>query len=174
MQNPSLTPGQLVTTQDLVRLALEFKRGANWFYWIAALSLVNTIIVLFGGTMSFIIGLGITQLIDGFAQALAAEVSPTPAVVIKISAVFADLLLAGLFCLFGLLSGRKHTWAFIVGIILYALDALIFLLITDWIAIAFHVLALFFIFNGLRALLRLNELAQAIVTATPPPSGLGR
>jgi hypothetical protein len=36
--------------------------GANWFFWIAALSLVNSIISLYGGGWGFSIGLGFTQL----------------------------------------------------------------------------------------------------------------
>ena len=48
---------------DPVTLA-QLKNGANWFYWIAGLSLVNSAIFAFGGHVSFIAGLAYTQIID--------------------------------------------------------------------------------------------------------------
>ena len=44
------------------RLERRVKSGANWFYWIAALSLVNSIIVMANGQWSFILGLGVTEI----------------------------------------------------------------------------------------------------------------
>ena len=40
------------------------KRGASWFDWIAALSVINSAISLFSGTWYFVLGLGITEVID--------------------------------------------------------------------------------------------------------------
>jgi hypothetical protein len=40
--------------------------------------------------------------------------------------------------------------------VLYTLDGMIFLLGPDWLALGFHAFALFCIFNGYRALRRLN------------------
>lgn len=40
------------------------KGGANWFYWIAGLSIINTLIIFFNGDVNFIVGLGLTQIID--------------------------------------------------------------------------------------------------------------
>src|SRR5574340_77246 len=44
--------------------------GANWFYWIAGLSVVNSVIVLFGGAWYFLVGLGATQFVDGFMMGM--------------------------------------------------------------------------------------------------------
>jgi hypothetical protein len=44
------------------------KRGAGWFDWIAALSLINSLIALFNGNWHFLLGLGITDLVTYAAQ----------------------------------------------------------------------------------------------------------
>src|SRR4051812_34817825 len=43
------------------------KNGAAWFYWIAALSVVNTIIVLAEGGRRFALGLVVTMISDATA-----------------------------------------------------------------------------------------------------------
>jgi len=53
-------PSENSVQEDNSELQNQAKSGANWFYWIAGASLVNTIIFLFNGRVSFIIGLGIT------------------------------------------------------------------------------------------------------------------
>jgi hypothetical protein len=42
--------------------------------------------------------------------------------------------------------------------VLYALDGLLFLLVQDWLSLAFHAFALFCIFGGHSALKRLRQL----------------
>src|SRR5216117_2936789 len=39
----------------------QLKSGASWFYWIAGLSLINSIVAFTGGQWAFLFGLGITQ-----------------------------------------------------------------------------------------------------------------
>jgi hypothetical protein len=51
----------------------QLHRGAQWFYWIAGLSLVNALSAAFGSQWGFIIGLGITQVVSAVVQAAAAE-----------------------------------------------------------------------------------------------------
>ena len=51
--------------------------------------------------------------------------------------------------------------------IIYTFDGLIFLLFQDWFSLGFHGLALFFMFQGLRALGQLKTLASE--NAQPPP-----
>jgi hypothetical protein len=60
--------------------------------------------------------------------------------------------------MFGVFANKLHTWAFLVGMILYALDGLIFLLVGDWLSVGFHVFALFCIFGGFSATRRLKAL----------------
>jgi len=50
--------------EEKLRVEQQLKGGASWFVWIAALSVINSVILLSGGTWSFIFGLGITQIVD--------------------------------------------------------------------------------------------------------------
>ena len=65
-----------------------FKGGANWFFWIAGLSVINSLIITFGGEMSFVIGLGITQFIDGISIALKENGSGAAAYLLLIPSLF--------------------------------------------------------------------------------------
>src|SRR5438046_3114443 len=40
------------------------KRGANWFYWIAALSVINSAAFIAEANFHFLAGLGVTELAD--------------------------------------------------------------------------------------------------------------
>ena len=46
----------------------QLKSGASWFYWIAGLSLINSISAASGSSWRFIVGLGITQIFDEFGN----------------------------------------------------------------------------------------------------------
>lgn len=39
---------------------------------------------------------------------------------------------------FGVFANKKHQWAFVTGMVLYALDAAIYVLFQDWLGVAFH------------------------------------
>jgi len=126
----------------------QLKSGASWFYWIAGLSLINSISAFSGSTWRFIIGLGITQIIDVFGTRL--ETGG------KLVSLALDLCVAGLFILFGVFAHKAHTWAFLVGMVLFALDGLIFLLAQDWLGVGFHALVLYWLFRGFRAARQLS------------------
>ncbi len=113
--------------------------GANWFMWIAGLSLVNSVSRFAGSGFHFVIGLGLTQVIDQLAGSINAVV------------LVLDVIAAGIFVGFGLLARQRRDWAFIVGMILYGLDALLFVLVKDVVSIGFHLFALFYIYRGLKA-----------------------
>ncbi|HWX18423.1 MAG TPA: DUF4339 domain-containing protein [Candidatus Binatia bacterium] len=123
--------------------AAHVKSGASWFYVVAVLSLVNTITAFIGMPIRFIVGLGITQVIDEFGSTVDGGG--------KIVALLLDLLAAGVFVLFGIFANKAHKWAFIVGMVLFALDGLIFLLTQSWLGVAFHAFVLFCLFRGFRA-----------------------
>ena len=137
----------IIKTND--KLVSRFKSGAHWFYWIAAFSIINSIILQFKGGWSFIVGLGITQMIDGIALGLNSKSNFIP--------IFINVLISGFFAVFGYFAVKKMKWAFILGMVLYFLDGLIFLLVKDILSIAFHLFALFCIFNGLKALVKIEK-----------------
>ncbi|HLP09884.1 MAG TPA: hypothetical protein VK178_17120 [Opitutaceae bacterium] len=132
--------------------------AARWFWWIAGLSLVNTVLIHSGGNTSFVIGLGVTLVAD-----VACREIPAIAFVV-------DAMAIGFFVLMGWLALRGHFWAFIVGAIAYLLDATIYLLARDMMPLAFHAFALFFIVRGaftLRSALIAAEIAARDVPAPP-------
>jgi hypothetical protein len=141
---------ELRKLEEKVKLERQFQTGYGWFYWIAGLSLINTLVYMFGLDWSFIIGLGITQILDSIAY----EVQGVSRAIF----LFINLIITGIFIVLALLSKRGYSWAFVVGMILYVLDGIIFILFQDWAGTAFHLLALYGIYMGLRANIRMKRL----------------
>jgi hypothetical protein len=155
-----LVPPPEPPRQDIVKITKSFENGYKWFYWIAGLSMVNSVAHLSKGEFSFVIGLGIPQIFDAIALALVKD-HPDATILVNIIAFLFSAVFAGVFALFGWLAGKKHGWAFIVGLTLYSLDGLIFLLVKDWMSIAFHVFAFVCILTGYTNLRKLNSLQPA-------------
>jgi len=59
-------------------------------------------------------------------------------------ALLFDAVVAAGFAGLGLAARKAASWAFIVGMSIYGLDALLLAWATDWLSVAFHGLALFF------------------------------
>lgn len=179
---------------ELARLEADKRKGLNWFFWIAALSLINFIILQFGSDRSFAIGLGITQLIDvqnvsvkvmrtpiigDLARLLMGVYLPTRATLLKMgfSPLMAKftfelvlaILVASVFLLLGILGRKGFVFAVVLGIILYALDSGIFLFYRDYLSLAFHVFALAALAGGLRALYLARKLQSRQQSANIAP-----
>jgi len=131
---------------------LRLKSGARWFFWVAGLSLLNTAAAFGGAHMHFLVGLGITQVVDALARRAGAAAT-LPALVI-------DVMIAGLFLALGLWSSRCNQFAFVAGMLLYAADGALTLLAHDYLSVAFHGLALFYMYRGFDAAQQLRGLAE--------------
>jgi len=142
---------QQPSMQSMVAMA-GAKRGANWFYWIAGLSLVNTAVALSGGQFHFVLGLGITEITDAFQA--------PPA---RIVGYGIDLLVLGFFVMCGYFAGKLHKWAFVMGMAFYLLDGGIMLLAKDWLGLAFHAYALFCIWKGFKLVNAASPTSQVAV-----------
>ena len=146
--NLSPEPEQEKIIADDQELLTRVKSGANWFYWIAGLSLVNSLIFFFGGNWSFFAGLGITQIIDVIVD----QISPRGDFsFVKIIALIVDVVIAAIFLLCGLWSNKREVWAFVTGMVLYLLDGLLLLILGAYLPAAFHVFVLFMIYRGFSA-----------------------
>ena len=120
------------------------ERGANWFFWISALSVINSLSVTFSGLTDLLFGLGATRLVDeSFRQNTLAGVNP--------AGLSFNLAIAGLFALFGYYARKGSDIAFVLGMFLYAIDAMILIGFRDVFGFGFHLVALFYMFNGLLA-----------------------
>lgn len=111
------------------------KRGASWFDWIAALSVINSVISLANGNWHFVLGLGITEVIDYLALRSGSSSG-------KMIGFLVTLLVAGFFWLMGRFAKQGQRWALVLGMVLYVLDGGLLLMGQDWFSVAFHVYAL--------------------------------
>jgi hypothetical protein len=160
---PGLPDQQKVNSMSAIaELQRQVRIGASNFYWIAGLSMVNTLIVLFSANITFPIGLAITQIIGGIAyQAGKSNISLTS--MILVISLLINLGIAGLFALFGFGAVKQWRGAYVTGMILYGLDALLMLWFADYVGLLFHLFFLWLLFNGLLADRKLKQLT--------PPSG---
>jgi hypothetical protein len=160
-------PSTEVNEAALERLRLDhrLKVGAGWFFWIAALTFINSIISLNSKqTFSFIVSLGTAQLINTLASYGFGAI---------LFVLVVNTFLAGLFLVLGVKAKKAQRWAFTLGMILYGLDSLIFLLGKDYVGLLFHVFILLGLLGGLQALHQLQHLStdlQADVPAEAIPS----
>lgn len=156
-------PAPLAVETQVRALFAQGKNGAHWFYWVAALSLVNSAVALGGGNFHFVIGLGATWLVDAIAAELARQ-APDAALVLKGIAFAFALIVAAIVALFGWLSSKRFTIAQACGMFLYLLDGLLYLLIGDLMSIAFHAFALFQMWRGLQAHRQLAALEEQLAS----------
>ncbi len=142
----------------------RYKSGANWFYWIAGLSLVTSIVSFSGGGWRFLLSLGTTQVFDGIGEGLSTELGAAP----KVVALVLDIFVTALFVLLGVLAGKRMLWAYMVGMIVFGLDGLVSLLFQDLIGVVAHAVALFFMARGYMAGRELRAFEREMAQAPPP------
>ena len=140
-------------------LEAQVVSGGSWFYWVAALSLINSIMLASGSDRSFVIGLGLTQAIDLIAAAIGGTA-------IRVLGFVVNLGVAGLFASFGYFAVRRRGWAFVVGMIVYLGDGVLYVLVGDWLSVAFHAYVLFSVYSGFSAHRKLK--AVAAMNFLPP------
>jgi hypothetical protein len=127
------------STDPIIRTA------ARWFWWIAGLSLINTIMFHSGTNFHFVVGLAMTTMVDE----MFASNPPVAMALAGLGAAF--------YFVIGYLAQRGLTWAFYVGLMVYAVDALLYAMVQDWMPVVIHVVAAVFIFKGV---VRVRELAS--------------
>jgi len=123
--------------------AARARAGAKWFYWVAGLSMINSILVITGGNLHFVVGLGITSVVDGLAKRAGSAGSVLDIII--------NGCVAGVFVLFGTFAVKAHKWAFLFGMTLYAFDGLLLLGVKDFLGVAFHAYVLFALYRGYTA-----------------------
>ncbi len=157
---PPSPTGPQPAVNVMAKQAQLVRSGANWFIWIAGLSLVNSLLFVTGSHWSFFLGLAATQVSDEFGKVI---ITGTTGVAVALAI---DVVIAAIFVGLGLMSRNGALWSFIVGMVLLVLDALLLVWVQDWAAVAFHALALFFVFRGFQAA---RQLAGLRTSAALPP-----
>ena len=132
--------------------------GANWFYWVAILSLLNTFIVWYFNNGNTPLALGATQWTDGTTGHMNADGWFPP---LRMAGILTDILIAGVFAMFGYLAKRGSDFAFVLGMFLYVCDAMLSIGLRDVFGSMFHLIPLFFMFKGLLASRHLRENATS-------------
>ena len=135
----------LVDRWEVVRK--QVRNGAHGFFAIAALSLVNSFFVFRGIPLRFIAGLGITQIVDGIAFRLALDIGTRGFII----GFVINVLIAGVFALFGVFARKFYIWSFFIGMGVYILDGVLLLFFQDFLGMGFHLVVLYFIYKGLKA-----------------------
>jgi magnesium-transporting ATPase (P-type) len=136
------------------------KVGASWFITVGVLSIINSVLAMSGAGIHFIFGLGVTELVDTFAH----QVGQTGFALDLVINGF----VAGVFVLFWHFARRGQQWAFLLGMGLYALDALLMLYFHDMLAAAFHGYALYRMYSGMSGIPALKESESAMTMAGAP------
>jgi len=124
--------------------ALGFARGRAEFFWIAGLSLVNSLLTSFGAHVRFPVGMGVTAASDAIFN----EVLKDGGNIAKLAAIAFSLFASGIVALFAWLTGRGNRVIFILGIVLYILDGVLCLVFQDWFSVAFHAWITFKLFQS--------------------------
>lgn len=145
---------------NVASLQRQMKSGAYNFYWIAGLSMATSIFFLFGTRSNFVVGLGITQFMDTITHNIA-QSYPNAIRQVRLIGLAPDLFICSIFVLCGVLAVKGSRWAFITGMLLYGLDAILTLVSPDFFGFGFHLFFLWFLFAGLRALDKLKKVTSS-------------
>ncbi len=141
-------------------LAKQIASGAGWFYYVAGLSIISTILLVLNTGYSFYGALTVTLIISVIGAGIGVAGS---FIAFCVSAV-----ITGICALFGLLCNKRKKWAFIVGMILLGLDGLLLLLLLVYaplntlVDIGIRIFALYSIFKGFMANKKLEELEKEL------------
>lgn len=170
MEPPTYTPAdaeRIATARRLMELDRQIRSGISWFYWIAAMSLINSITYLLNLESTFVVGLGVTQLIDGVALAIAQDATAEISLFIRIVGYAFDLALIVAFVLFGIFGRKRVRWVIITGMVLYGLDTILVLAFGDWFSTLFHLLALWGLWTGYRAMKKITAMETTLPAGIP-------
>lgn len=160
-QNQPDRPDQPFLLGEVAAYRAQMQSGARWFYWIAGLSLINSIVALTNSNFGFLAGLGITQFISGLALGM----SESFGTAVTAIALILDVTVAAFFVFLGFFAYKGHTWAFVIGFVIYALDGLIFLGFGIWLSLAFHVFVLYCLYRGFAANRKLKQVEAEMAAA---------
>ena len=145
---------------NVAYLQRQMNNGAYNFYWIAWLSMATSVIFVFSTSPTFVVGLGLTQFMNITIHNIA-QTLPNSALQIHAIGLVLDFFICSIFVLFGFLAAKGYRWAFISGMVLFGLDAILTLVSMDFFGFCFRLFFLWFLFCGLQALNRLKEILPA-------------
>lgn len=121
--------------------------------------------MLVGGHIVFVVGLAVTGISDQMAMVIAQQ-TPEAALLAK-SAAFAWAVIVALFvAAIGKLAGRRYLPVYAIGMGLYLVDGLLFLVLGGWLSAAFHAYALYMLTRGFKAYRQLQAIDKNLAQNT--------
>jgi hypothetical protein len=141
------------------------KGSGSWFWWVAGLSIANSVAAMLELKYGMILGLGLGQFIDAMFFYDAEGNSLDPSLLARGVHLFLTACVVGVFVILGWFARRFSVAAFVTGMVLYALDALLFVLVGDWVAVGFHAFVLFMLWGGLSVLRLVRAQTPAVAQA---------
>lgn len=120
-------------------------RSSWWFFTVAGLSLLNTILFHLGINVTFVFGLSITRIFDILAS------SPGLLKPELWELFFLHFIILGAVVSLGLIARKGNTYAFLAGIFFFLLDTLLTLIYRDFIEVFFHCIVLYNFCIGYRS-----------------------
>ncbi len=141
------------------RLQLTLKSGANWFFWIALLSLADTLLLARLVHWRPLFRLAAPRLVH-LLLSRNGSISHIPAIAVELVAAAALAAIA-------LAARRGITAAFFLGAFAYGVDTVLLLGAGEWLPVLFHLIALYAVLRGMRALWRLTQLRNAAAIPLP-------
>lgn len=145
---PQAAVFQVSAEQVRQQIVAGMKSTGRIFYWIAGLSVLNTILVVTKANLIMLGGLGFTFVVDLVLRESGPQLQPIGFGV--------DLTIALVFVALGIWAGKGSKAAFFIGMGLYALDCVVLFLIQDWLNIAFHGYFLYLLYQGYQNSLKLQ------------------
>jgi len=139
----------LAVEMEQAEYAKPIRNGGNWFFWVAALSLINTIAVATGNDWGFALGLQLTYFIGLTSDLWGAHGNSI--------ALVGNLLLVGGFIWFGIAGYSRKYLPYFLGVFIYAGDTILSLLSLHVLTIGIHVWALYSMVKGLTAFMKTGE-----------------
>ena len=109
--------------------------------------------------------------VDAIVLTLPTVVPPITQGLLRGIGLLIDLAIDAVFVMFGLFAAREKKWAFITGMVLYALDGILMVVFKDFLGFGFHLFFLWLLFIGLRALNQLNKSYPRAVTGLDNTGG---
>ncbi len=112
----------------------------NWFKWIALLSLVNSVLMIMNSNITFIFGLAANIYLYVIGYELFGKFS--------VITIICQLILPAIYFLLYKMNKSMKKWPIIVGVVLYGMDAILYLLSDDLLSIAFHIYVMYSILKS--------------------------
>lgn len=130
-------------------MAPHVGEAAQWFFWVVAVTALDSVFVILRSQVHRFTGLGVTALVDTFTG-----VNP-------IAHVMANGWLATSLLFLGFWALKGQRTAFTIGLGLYACDLVLLGVAHDFLCIPFHIFVLYQLYRGFAALGRSSSSALA-------------